>query len=55
MATRITTDDTTTDEVVASPTPRAPPDVGEDTQAILCGELGLAPAELDELRRDGIV
>jgi crotonobetainyl-CoA:carnitine CoA-transferase CaiB-like acyl-CoA transferase len=34
---------------------RAPPDVGEDTQAILCGELGLTPAELDDLRRDGIV
>lgn len=34
---------------------RAPPEVGEDTQAILCGELGLSPAELGALRRDGIV
>ncbi|MDQ8757584.1 CoA transferase [Sphingosinicella sp. LHD-64] len=34
---------------------RAPPDVGQDTRAILSGELGLSDAELDELRRDGIV
>lgn len=34
---------------------RAPPEVGEDTHAILCGELGLSAAELDALRRDGIV
>lgn len=34
---------------------RAPPEVGEDTQAILCGELGLSAAELDALRQDGIV
>jgi crotonobetainyl-CoA:carnitine CoA-transferase CaiB-like acyl-CoA transferase len=34
---------------------RAPPDLGQDTDAILSGELGLSPAEMDELRRDGIV
>lgn len=34
---------------------RAPPEVGEDTRAILCGELGLSAAELDALRQDGIV
>jgi crotonobetainyl-CoA:carnitine CoA-transferase CaiB-like acyl-CoA transferase len=34
---------------------RAPPEVGEDTQAVLCGELGLSAAELDTLRQDGIV
>lgn len=33
----------------------APPDVGQDTDAILSGELGLSDVELDELRRDGIV
>ena len=34
---------------------RAPPEVGEDTQAILCGEFGLSAAELEALRQDGIV
>ncbi len=34
---------------------RVPPDLGEDTEAVLCGELGISATELDDLRRDGIV
>jgi len=34
---------------------RAPPEVGQHTQDILAGELGLKEAEIEALRRDGIV
>jgi crotonobetainyl-CoA:carnitine CoA-transferase CaiB-like acyl-CoA transferase len=35
--------------------PKSPPLLGEDTEAVLSGLLGLSAAEIAELRREGVV
>ena len=39
----------------AEPNPLCPPRLGQNTDEVLSGLLGLAPARLKELRRNGVI
>ncbi|KAA1276076.1 MAG: hypothetical protein EGP13_08955, partial [SAR202 cluster bacterium] len=43
------------DSEEVSPTTNPAPHLGQDNEAILCGELGLSPTELSSLRSQGVV